>query len=529
VRSLYLLTFTAGFVVLGAEISASRLLEPAFGNSQIVWAAIIGMILLYLALGAWLGGKLADRFPYRHILDVVLTVAALGVAAIPLASRPVLHMAATGMDSFAAGLLGAALLAIVLLFSVPVLLLGTTSPWVAKLALQQERDTQAIGATLGRLSALNTVGSLLGAFVPVLLLIPLIGTRMTFFTLAIVLLVVLVIGAWGKKHLWFPVIALILVSILAWWSARDNSIRSAWDDGSRGAILYEDESAFNYIAVRQWGNERHLKLNDGIGIHSVYHPDTQLSEGIWDYFLLAPLFRPLEDGEIAAPQNLLLLGMAAGTVSGLYSEVYGDIPITGVELDPEILQVGGDYFAMNRPNLTAVAADARRYLAQQDAATKWDVIAVDAYRPPYIPFHLTTREFFQLVHDHLDEDGVLAINVGRTAINYDLVDAMASTVGTLFPSVHLVDEPGPPGALGNTMLIATKQPTALADFQRSAATIGDSLGGEMAGLLATALSVAHTTESGTLSTFANRIFTDDHAPIEWLVHGIVLDYVTAAN
>ncbi len=279
--------------------------------------------------------------------------------------------------------------------------------------------------------------------------------------------------------------------------------------------------------MRQWGSERHLKLNDGIGIHSVYHPETRLSSGIWDYFLLAPLFRPKENGEIAAPQNLLLLGMAAGTVSGLYTEVYGDIPITGVELDPEILQVGSDYFAMDRPNLTAVAADARRYLAQQDAGAKWDVIAVDAYRPPYIPFHLTTREFFQLVHDHLDEDGVLAINVGRTATNYDLVDAMAATVGSIFPSVHLVDEPGPPDALGNTMLIATVQPTTLADFQNSAATIGDSLGGEMAALLDTALSVAHTAEVSTLATDAKAVFTDDHAPIEWLVHGIVLDYVTA--
>src|SRR5690606_27046523 len=130
-----------------------------------------------------------------------------------------------------------------------------------------------------------------------------------------------------------------------------------------------------------------------------------LSQGIWDYFLLAPLFNA--PPSLATPDDsLLLIGLAAGTVSELYTHIYGPLPITGIELDPQIIEVGQHYFGMNQPNLTAIAADGRAWLAQQPDSAAWSLIAVDAYRPPYIPFHLTTVEFFQLARQHLTEDGV---------------------------------------------------------------------------------------------------------------------------
>jgi predicted membrane-bound spermidine synthase len=520
VRLLRLLVFTVGFVTLGVELSASRLLEPAFGNNQIVWAALIGLILLYLALGAWIGGRLADRYPNRRALDVTLTVAACGVALIPIISRPVLRMAATAMDSFAPGLLGGALAAVVVLFSVPVVLLGTASPWAVRLRLA---ESDAVGSTVGNLYALNTIGSLLGAFVPVLILIPAVGTRMTFFILSLLLLTVLTAGAIGRRHIWIPLTALLIVGALALWGARDRSIRAAWNDGGRGPIVFEDESLFNYIAVRQWGSERHLKLNDGVGIHSVYHPDSLLSQGIWDYFLLAPLFRTLEPGDSAAPDNLLVLGLAAGTVSGLFTELYGPLPITGVELDPEILEVGSRYFAMDRPNLTTVAADARQWLAQQPQDARWEMIAVDAYRPPYIPFHLTTVEFFQTVKEHLDANGVLAINVGRSATNYDLVEAMTASVGAVFPSVFLLDEPGPADQLGNTLLVATMQPTSLNEFAANAAGLVEDFPQEYRDFVGAAAAVARPAATTEMAPF-----TDDHAPVEWVVHRIIYDYLSGS-
>jgi MFS family permease len=523
-----LLIFTAGLVTLGVEMSASRLLEPAFGNSQLVWAALIGLILLCLAIGAWLGGVLADRFPRRRELEITLSMAAIAVALTPLCSQPVLQLAAIGIAEFAPGLLAGALLAVTLLFAIPAILLGTATPWAVRLAVTDVRQT---GHVAGRFSAIATIGSLIGAFLPVLWLIPTFGTRWTFYLLALLLLLVVSASALRQPYRWIPLALLAVVLALALLT-QPSGVRAAWDDGKAGQIIFEDESQFNYIAVRQWGSERHLKLNDGIGIHSVYHPDMLLSQGIWDYFLLAPLLRsdqPEPRSETSPtpvqtwqPQNLLLIGAAAGTVPGLYTDIYGSLPITGIELDPDILSVGQDYFGATWPNYTAVAADGRRWLAQQPITTKFDVIAVDAYRPPYIPFHLTTREFFATVRDHLDEDGLVAINVGRTPTNFALVDALAATLHEAFPTVVVVDEPGPPHTLGNSLVVATMQPSTLDTFRTRVAALPDDLPAEFRDFAERA--VAQTRIAAPPP--GTPIFTDDRSPVEQLVHSVIADYLT---
>ncbi|MFN8490747.1 MAG: fused MFS/spermidine synthase [Caldilineaceae bacterium] len=517
-KYLSFLVFTAGAATLGVELSASRLLEPAFGNNQIVWAALIGMILFYLAVGAWVGGKLADRFPHRRGLEMTITFGALGVAVVPLLSPHVLRWAATGLDTFDVGLLLGALVAVLLLFSVPIILLGTVSPWAVRLAVKEVAES---GQTAGRLYAISTAGSLVGTFLPVLWLIPAYGTRWTFYLLALALLVVVSIGSLRQTHRWLPLLALLLVLLIALLTHPGSSIRSSWDDGANGKIIYEDESAYNYIAVRQWGPERHLKLNDGIGIHSVYHPQMLLSDGIWDYFLLAPLFNP---PAVAAnpPKNLLLIGLAAGTISELYTKIYGALPITGIELDPQLIEVGRRYFNMNQPNLHPIAADGRRWLLQQPANARWDIIAVDAYRPPYIPFHLTTLEFFQLVRSHLSDQGVLAINVGRTATDFALVDALSKTVSQVFPSVYLVDQPGPADNLSNSLLVATVQPTQLTNFKHNVAALPAIQPLEFRHFAQTATQQAH----GAAPPPNAAIFTDDHAPVEQIVHRIIWNFLT---
>ncbi|MBW7883105.1 MAG: fused MFS/spermidine synthase [Caldilineaceae bacterium] len=519
--SLKTVVFTAGLVTLGMELSASRLLEPAFGNSQIVWAALIGLILLSLAVGAWLGGVLADRFPRRRELQITLTMGALAVAMVPLLSPWVLRMAALGLASFAPGILAGALLAVTILFAIPAVLLGTATPWAVRLSVQ---EVATAGHVAGRLSAIATAGSLLGAFLPVLWLIPSFGTRWTFYLLALLLLGVLSIDAMRSRQRWVPLLALAVVLALALF-ARPLGVRAGWDDGQTGQIIYEDESAYNYIAVRQWGSERHLKLNDGIGIHSVYHPDALLSQGIWDYFLLAPLFRsavsPAADDPGWYPQNLVLIGAAAGTIPGLYTAVYGPLPIVGVELDPQIIQVGARYFEASWPNYQAVAADGRRWLQQLPPNRTYDIVAIDAYRPPYIPFHLTTVEFYAAVKAHLEGNGVVAVNVGRTPTNFALVDAIALTMGEIFPSVFIVDEPGPPDTLGNSLVVATAQPATLATFRANVDSLPATLPAEVKDLIHKAARFARPAQppAGT------PIFTDDRSQVEQIVHGLILDFL----
>lgn len=515
------LVFCAGAVTLGVELSAARLLDPWFGNSQIVWAGLIGLILLYLAVGAWLGGRLADRYPRLENLLALTSLAGVGVALIPIVSPPILRLAAQGLNSYAPGLLAGTLLAVLLLFSLPVILLGAVTPWAVRLTVTQLDET---GAVAGRLNALGTLGSIVGTFLPVLWLVPAYGTRWSFYTLALALLLVCALGSlrYGRGLVRLPLLALLLTAALIFLTPASGP-RGLWDREESDGLLYEDESLYNYIAVRAWGSERHLKLNEGVGIHSVYHPDSLLSQGIWDYFLLAPLFGP--EGRVDASQRVLVIGLAAGTVPQLYTVIYGPWPITGVELDPQILEVGRRFFGMDQPNLSAIAADGRRWLQQLPGDTAYEIILVDAYRPPYIPFHLTTQEFFGLARSRLSASGVLAVNVGRTAANFALVDALSQTLGSVFPTVFVIDEPGPADQLGNSLVVATAQPLSLAEFQRHIARLPDSLPEEFRAFAVDAATRARAAAPPT----DTPIFTDDRAPVEQVVHGIILDFLQGSE
>ena len=527
---LRMLVFTAGAVTLGVELSAARLLEPWFGNSQIVWAALIGLILSYLAVGAWLGGKLADRFPSLGGLLTLVAVAGLGVALTPAISPPILRLATVGLNDYLPGLLAGALLVVLLLFSLPVILLGAVSPWAVRLAVT---DLQQTGRVAGRLYAIGTCGSIIGTFLPVLWLIPSYGTRWSFYLLALWLLVVTLVAALlhGQSRRLYGLALLALCVTLALALIDPGSVRAHWDSQDDNPILYEDESLYNYILVRAWGSERHLQLNEGVGIHSVYHPDSLLSLGIWDYFLLAPLFRP--QGSLEPHERVLVIGLAAGTAPNLYTKIYGPVEIVGVELDPQIIEVGQRYFDMTQPNLTAVAADGRRWLQDQPDDAIFDIVLVDAYRPPYIPFHLTTVEFFQLTRAHMSDQGVLMINVGRSATDFALVDALAATLAEIFPSVLVVDEPGPPDDLGNSLVLAANQPIAPEAFAANVAALPSSMPHEFRQF---ALEVAGCASVSSCDRELSRVraadppagtpvFTDDRAPVEQLVHKIIWSFL----
>ena len=235
--------------------------------------------------------------------------------------------------------------------------------------------------------------------------------------------------------------------------------------------------------------------------------------GIWDYFLIAPFFNnpPYTADQVG---RLALIGSAAGTVAKQYTAVYGPIPIDGAEIDPEIIRVGREYFDMNEPNFTAIAQDGRYFLT--NSPHQYDVIAIDAYRPPYIPFHLTTQEFFAQVRDHLTENGVVAINAGRTQSDWSLVQALASTLKAEFPNVYLVDLARSGQDLINVLIVATKQPTRLENLAENTASITQPLLKQVA-----ENSVPRATEF----TNPTVVFTDDKAPVEQVVHGLILSFV----
>ncbi len=512
---LLLTAFISGMTTLGVELSASRLLDPFFGNSLIIWAAIIGLILFYLTAGYYLGGRWADKDPRPSTLFQITAWGAFLVGLVPFIATPVLRWSVEGLAQYSAGILAGSLIGVLVLFGVPVTLLGTVSPFVIRLALE---DIRHGGNTAGSVYAVSTLGSLLGAFLPVLFLIPNIGTRLTFFALAMLLLLVSLGGlllTHPRRALAYGAMPVLLVGLNLLWPA--GPIKPS------PGLVYETESRYNYIQVAEFydgrgGTWRFLHLNEGEGIHSAYNPndpDFPLVDGVWDYFLIVPYFNnpPFSREDV---DSLLLIGSAAGTISKAYSHIYGPIPIDGVEIDPRIIEVGEVWFDMNEPNLTTYAQDGRYFLALTNKT--YDVIAVDAYRPPYIPFHLTTQEFFQKMYDHLNEDGIAVINAGRTSTDYSLVEVLGTTMKTVFPNVYVLDVPGG-GSLGNSLVIATKQPTRLENFEFNVAQLQQPQ----------LRIVANRALGAPIWEFQPQkdglVLTDDKAPIEQVIHSLIVKYM----
>src|SRR5918995_6259050 len=238
---LRVLVFAGGFASIGVELTASRLLAPFFGSSTFIWASLIGLTLAFLSLGYFLGGRLADRRPEPDVLYAVTAVAAVAIGTIPFVSQPLLTGSLEAFREFNAGAFYGSLAGTLLLLAPPVTLLGFISPFAIRLQLP---DVASAGKTAGSLYALSTIGSISGSFIPVLVLIPLIGTAATFFVLSLALLVPAVAGlvvmragsvslAAGLAAFTIPVLAL----------AAPSGVRPP----DRGILLDEGESPYNNI------------------------------------------------------------------------------------------------------------------------------------------------------------------------------------------------------------------------------------------------------------------------------------------
>jgi predicted membrane-bound spermidine synthase len=277
----------------------------------------------------------------------------------------------------------------------------------------------------------------------------------------------------------------------------------------RGQLVEEAESEYNYIQVLKEGDRYLLALNEGHAIHSIYDPDQLLTGGPWDYFMVGPLFNAQADA--GSVNDALLIGLAGGTAARQLAAVYDGVRIDGVEIDPEVARLGKKYFALDRPDVNVVVDDGRYFLRRTEST--YDLIGVDAYRQPYIPFQLTTQEFFQEVADRLAPGGVAVVNVGRADTDYRLVDVVASTMRAVFPSVYEIDVTG----YSNTMVIATKEPTTLDNFGHNAGALQDG-------------SILRTVADWSLATGdirevspGGRVFTDDLAPVEWVIDQMIVD------
>jgi spermidine synthase len=481
------LVFGAGIGALATEITASRLLAPYFGASTIVWANLIGIVLAALAVGYWLGGRLADRRPRPSLLGFIVLTAAVFVAAIPFVAKPFLDVTVKGLDAASMGAVVGSFAAVLLLFSPPVVLLGMVSPFAIRLAVS---SVETAGAVAGRLYALSTAGSLLGTFLPALVLIPAVGTQRTFLVIA-ALLAASSCFLLGARYLLVAALLAALVMI------PPGAVKA------ESGLLHEETSRYQYIRVLERSDGRRvLQLNEGVAIHSLWRAHSVLTGGEWDAYLAVPslLRRPLE--------RVAILGNAAGTTARALGVYYPRAKVDGVELDPAVSRVGRQYFGMGEiPKLTVHDADARPFLRSTD--TKYDLIVVDAYRQPYVPFYLATREFFRLVREHLTPGGIVVLNIAALPDDKRLARAIGGTLAWELPQVLEW-----PALRFNTFVLGLTETLTAGELRRRLRHGPADLASlrELLARDARPLEASH------------RPWTDDRAPVEWLTDQMIISY-----
>jgi spermidine synthase len=487
--TLGVMVFVVGAASLGAEIAAARLLAPWFGDSTIIWANTIATVLVALSAGYWLGGRMADRDPSIVAMSKIIFAAAILMALVPFVGSPFLRISVEALDNIEAGAFVGSLIAVLVLIAVPVVLLGAVAPFAIRLSVQKVEEA---GETAGRLYAISTIGSLAGVFLSALVLIPFLGTRRTFLVFAVALALVAVLGLRMPRALVLPAGLAVLIALPI------GTIKAA--DGSK--VIWESETQYQYARVVEDPNgERTLELNEGQAIHSVYRPGEYLTGDYWDEFLVAPLATGAEH-----PRRIAILGNAAGTTARALGHYFPDAQIDAVEIDGELTQVGRDLFDLRAPNLTTHTADARPWLRQSDE--RYDLIMVDAYHQPYIPFYMATREFFELVREHLTPAGVAAINIGHPENSDDLEEVLTATVRAEFRYV-LRD----PVVETNTVLLASKAALSAGHVTRAR----DSLHVDLR-----PVATRFAARLGP-SLLGGRVYTDDVSPVEWLVDASLVE------
>jgi spermidine synthase len=457
--------FLAGAVLLGVEIAASRVLAPFFGNSLFVWGALIGVVLGGLSIGYWAGGALADRFPRPELLVGAITLGAAGVLAIPFLDGPVLE-AVVGWDP---GPRANPLLASVLLFGAPSIVLASVTPVAVRL---RALDLERLGRTAGRLFSVSTVGSIVGTFVTAFWLVPDLGTDQVLGVGAAVLFVAGAVVALSERLVVASLVTVgaavaagIAVASLAPetggtlskaagrnWSPvyrLQGDPTQQYDLKYYGAkVLFRKDTRYHQVAVVQSNGVRTLRFGSSFQSEMFVDDPYRTSFEYTDYFFLGPAYKP-------DAKSLLFLGLGGGSAPKRLWRDFPELRLQVVELDPVVVDVAHRFFGVpDDPRLPIAIADARRFLA--DDNRKWDVIAIDTFFDDGVPFHLTTREYLELVRSRLTPGGVVVTNLIGSARggSSKLFRAVYRTYRSVFPTV-LVHPLGDADSYGNVMLVAT--------------------------------------------------------------------------
>ena len=489
---LYLTEFFAGMSVMAVELGASRLLAPYFSSSQIVWTIIIGTIMIAMALGNIYGGRMADRDPNPDRLYGRIVIASIWIALIPVFGKYII-LGISALLIFAINtnfLIWAAFAACMVLFVFPLFLLGTVTPSLVKYTVNSLDDS---GKTVGTLGAFNTIGSIIGTFLPTFVTIPAVGTSVTFLIFAgILLLLALIYFVTNRIKSKRVAVAVFVLVIACIFGSSDHF--AFWED----EVVYEGESVYNYLQVNENEEQVSLLTNVLFGVQSVYKKDKGLTDTFCDYALAAPLMAGQSERDSL---DVLMLGVGAGTYASQCKHYFDNVQVEGVEIDGKITELANTYFEMPR-DVKVTTYDGRAFLEVSDQ--KYDVIFVDAYQDITIPFQMSSVEFFSLVRDHLTEDGVMVVNLNMWEKTEGNINAhLMDTIAQVFPNIYTVDV----AHTTNRELFASQSDELPQRLQASVSSVQD---GELRSLMRRVSLSLQAYEAG------DYIMTDDKAPVELL-------------
>lgn len=396
--SAYIITFIASFCTLVIEIVAGRILAPFVGVSLYTWTSIIGVILAGISIGAYLGGKVADRFPSKRTLALLMVLSGLSALTIP----PLTNIIAA--YSFPVPLMWRILIVTTIIFFIPSCILGMISPVVVKLALQ---GLEKAGGIVGKIYAFSTLGAIIGTFITGFFLISFMGTRNIILFMGVILIIsgLLINPIFKTKKATAGFLLLIFIPLIGIY---DIAFKPFLKEGN---YYYKESNYYTIKLYNTYGSDRKIEL-EALVLDNLIHSYVNLNDPLYLEYEYLKVYADILKWRFDKNSAFKTLSIGGGGYTfPRYMEVYyPNAEIDVVEIDPEVTQVAYEYLGLSsNTRIKSYNTDGRWYV--MNCAKKYDVIFIDAFNDLSVPYHLTTKEFAKELKNIMESGGILLTNI----------------------------------------------------------------------------------------------------------------------
>ena len=489
-------SFIAGFSIMVVELISSRIVAPMIGSSVFTWTSVIGITLLGLSLGSFIGGKIADKIQKIKPLPIVFLISSILVFIISILMKKV-----DFITTSSGSILTLNLLISTYLFLLPAISIGTIQPIILK---KYADNFSKIGSEYGTLSAVWSLGSILGVFLTGFYFISNIGSLETIWLISAVLFITgLILSLREKDNYLISIITLIFIFFCLSFAGSDTD--------NKTKVIFQKET--NYYTARVvdsyllgFGDSRILFLD--IDSHSIEPTETD------EYFYpeMYPIFSYLKKDL----RDILVIGAGAYTMPKYFKDYYKNSNVSVVDIDPEMEKIGKDYFELDKYNINTISGDVRLVLKNDEK--KYDLIFGDAYNSLIsVPWYLLTKEWNEIVRERLTADGIYAINFigSMTGLYSNFTKSVLDTFKITFPNFYIFSFGFDSKSVQNIVLIGIK-----GDLPINEKDLQQKISSGKNPFLAKRI-----TSSELLLNSKGIILTDNFSPVEKLMQPIIRDYL----